>query len=31
VGDAGYDAGDPSVPGARHRLLMREAGWHLER
>jgi 8-oxo-dGTP pyrophosphatase MutT (NUDIX family) len=31
VGDAGYEANDPSIPGARHRLLMREGGWHLER
>lgn len=30
-GDAGYDTGDPGVPGARHRLLMTDAGWSYER
>jgi 8-oxo-dGTP pyrophosphatase MutT (NUDIX family) len=30
-GDGGYDAGDPSLEGARHRLWMLEAGWRLER
>jgi 8-oxo-dGTP pyrophosphatase MutT (NUDIX family) len=30
-GDAGYDAGDPDAPGARHRLWMLDEGWHLER
>lgn len=31
AGDAGYDANDPDVPGARHRLWMHEDGWRLER
>ncbi|MEH6586430.1 MAG: NUDIX domain-containing protein [Halioglobus sp.] len=26
-GDAGYDAADPSVPGARHRAMLREGTW----
>jgi 8-oxo-dGTP pyrophosphatase MutT (NUDIX family) len=30
-GDAGYETGDASVPGARHRLVMRTAGWRYER
>jgi 8-oxo-dGTP pyrophosphatase MutT (NUDIX family) len=30
-GDAGYDARDASVPGARHRLRMGEAPWTYER
>jgi 8-oxo-dGTP pyrophosphatase MutT (NUDIX family) len=31
AGDAGYDAGDPDVPGGRHRLWMVRGGWRLER
>jgi 8-oxo-dGTP pyrophosphatase MutT (NUDIX family) len=31
VGDAGYESGDADVPGRRHRLWMRAAGWELER
>lgn len=31
AGDAGYESGDPSVPGARHRLHMASSGWWLER
>ncbi|MGH9273799.1 MAG: NUDIX hydrolase [Acidimicrobiales bacterium] len=31
AGDAGYDANDPDVVGARHRLWMHEDGWRLER
>jgi len=31
AGDAGYDAGDPDLPGARHRLWMIDSGWHYER
>ena len=31
AGDAGYQADDPAVDGPRHRLLMREDGWVLER
>lgn len=31
AGDAGYEAGDPSADGARHRLWMLEDGWRLER
>ena len=31
VGDAGYDDGDANKPGPRHRLLMGEGGWTLER
>jgi len=30
-GDAGYESGDPSTPGARHRLRMTESGWRYER
>ena len=30
-GDAGYDATDPSIEGARHRLHMLDSGWRLER
>ena len=30
-GDAGYDAGDASLPGARHRLIMANDGWRYER
>lgn len=30
-GDAGYDSGDPSAPGPRHRLLMHDDGWALHR
>ncbi|MGI9591072.1 MAG: NUDIX hydrolase [Myxococcota bacterium] len=30
-GDAGYDAGDISLPGARHRLWTRPEGWEYER
>lgn len=30
-GDAGYDSGDPNVPGARHRLTMAEGDWRYER
>jgi 8-oxo-dGTP pyrophosphatase MutT (NUDIX family) len=30
-GDAGYHAGDPGVPGPRHRLWMRGTSWALER
>jgi hypothetical protein len=26
-GDAGYETGDPSVPGPRHRLVMANEGW----
>lgn len=31
AGDAGYDAGDLECPGPRHRLWIREDGWHYER
>lgn len=31
AGDAGYDAADPDMPGARHRLWMMQDGWRLER
>ena len=31
AGDAGYDDGDAEKPGPRHRLLMDETGWRLER
>jgi 8-oxo-dGTP pyrophosphatase MutT (NUDIX family) len=27
AGDAGYESGDPTAPGARHRLEMVEGGW----
>ena len=30
-GDAGYEAGEPGRPGARHRLWMLEDGWRYER
>jgi 8-oxo-dGTP pyrophosphatase MutT (NUDIX family) len=30
AGDAGYDAGDPSVPGPRHRLVMADPTWRFE-
>jgi 8-oxo-dGTP pyrophosphatase MutT (NUDIX family) len=30
-GDAGYDSGDPTVPGPRHRLRMAGDAWTLER
>ncbi len=30
-GDAGYDATDADIPGARHRLSMRKSGWRYER
>ena len=30
-GDAGYEANDPSLPGARHRILALPAGWRYER
>jgi 8-oxo-dGTP pyrophosphatase MutT (NUDIX family) len=30
-GDAGYEAGDASVAGPRHRLWMLESGWRYER
>jgi 8-oxo-dGTP pyrophosphatase MutT (NUDIX family) len=29
-GDAGYDDGDLARPGARHRLVMADAGWRFE-
>ena len=29
--DAGYEAGDPEIAGARHRLSLLRAGWHYER
>jgi len=29
-GDAGYHAGDPALPGPRHRLVMDQAGWRYE-
>lgn len=31
AGDAGYEAGDPDLPGARHRLWMIDSGWRYER
>ena len=31
AGDAGYDDGDADKPGPRHRLLMADDGWKLER
>ncbi|MGH9025511.1 MAG: NUDIX hydrolase [Acidimicrobiia bacterium] len=31
IDDAGYDAGDPEAPGARHRLYMDKGGWTYER
>jgi 8-oxo-dGTP pyrophosphatase MutT (NUDIX family) len=30
-GDAGYDDGDATLPGARHRLWMVDTGWRYER
>ncbi|MXW57931.1 MAG: NUDIX domain-containing protein [Acidimicrobiia bacterium] len=30
-GDAGYDTHDPSAPGPRHRLTLKEGGWRFER
>ena len=30
-GDAGYESGDASAPGARHRLAMLDSGWVFER
>ena len=30
-GDAGYETGDPTVDGARHRLQVDERGYHLEK
>ena len=30
-GDAGYEAGDATLPGPRHRLWMQGAGWRYER
>ncbi len=30
-GDAGYDSGDPALPGPRHRLRMIAHGWRYER
>lgn len=29
--DAGYESGDPTIEGPRHRLLMRSDGWRYER
>ena len=29
-GDAGYDTGDPTIEGDRHRLLMLPDGWRYE-
>jgi hypothetical protein len=31
AGDAGYEDGDAARPGARHRLVMADDGWRLER
>ena len=31
AGDAGYEQGDASLPGPRHRLRMGEGAWHYER
>lgn len=31
AGDAGYDDGDATKEGARHRLVMADGGWRLER
>jgi len=31
AGDAGYEGGDPAAEGPRHRLLMADAGWILDR
>ena len=30
-GDAGYEANDPALPGARHRILALPSGWRYER
>jgi 8-oxo-dGTP pyrophosphatase MutT (NUDIX family) len=30
-GDAGYDTGDPELPGARHRIWALASGWRYER
>jgi 8-oxo-dGTP pyrophosphatase MutT (NUDIX family) len=30
VGDAGFESGDPAVPGPRHRLVVDPAGWRYE-
>jgi 8-oxo-dGTP pyrophosphatase MutT (NUDIX family) len=30
-GDAGYQTGDPALPGPRHRLVMSDTGWAFER
>jgi 8-oxo-dGTP pyrophosphatase MutT (NUDIX family) len=30
-GDAGYESGDLSLPGPRHRLALTPGGWHYER
>ena len=30
-GDAGYDTGDATAPGGRHRLVLARAGWRLEK
>lgn len=30
-GDAGYDSGDPAVPGGRHRIVMTAEGWRYDR
>jgi hypothetical protein len=30
-GDAGYATTDPHRPGPRHRLVMADTGWQLER
>lgn len=31
AGDAGYDCGDPALPGPRHRLWILDSGWRYER
>jgi len=31
AGDGGYETNDPAEPGGRHRLLMLDGGWRLER
>ena len=30
-GDAGYDTGDATALGGRHRLVLAHAGWRLEK
>jgi hypothetical protein len=30
-GDAGYEAGDPDLPGPRHRIQALASGWRYER